>query len=121
MESQPRTPAEAENDEDPLADLDVRYDIKEGVFKLPQGLPIGKQQILDKANKEGEIGKRTRSKLPLDNTTLDAIQSPFVAPDIPADMCESELEDEEPWLEFLDQFQKPLGGSRDSLLWVSDV
>lgn len=57
--------------------------------------------------KTDRIALRTRSKLPLNDTPLEAIEASFVAPDITIDMYDSECDDEE-WKDFLNTFSKPL-------------
>ena len=52
------------------------------------------------------IALRTRSKLPLTSEALEQIEANFVAPDITADMYDSDCDDEE-WNEFLRDFMKP--------------
>lgn len=93
VESQPKTQSENEQD--------IVY---EGVFKRPQGVAIQKTKA--------EISKRTRSKLNLEGTEVETIQKHFEPPDIPMDVTEEAgygWDADAPWLEFLEQFQKPLG------------
>jgi hypothetical protein len=55
------------------------------------------------------IALRTRSKLPLNDTPLDVIESSFVAPDITADLYDessSLLYDDEDWRGFLASLNK---------------
>ncbi|XP_046559961.1 GON-4-like protein [Haliotis rubra] len=52
------------------------------------------------------IARRTRSKLPLTDTSLTAIEEAFVAPDITPDMYDTECDDSE-WQEFLRSLVKP--------------
>ncbi|XP_076360289.1 uncharacterized protein LOC143252283 [Tachypleus tridentatus] len=61
----------------------------------------------DLKTEEDRIALRTRSKLPLIDTPLEAIEAAFVAPDITPDMYDSDCDDEE-WRNFLNDFRKPL-------------
>lgn len=113
VESQPHTPNEAatlSETDDAAEDLDVVYDDKENVFKIPQRIPIPRKD---------EICKRTRSKLSLEGTAIENLQKPLLTTDLPVDILCSDSEweadepgiAEEPWHEFLEQFQQPLGKS----------
>lgn len=51
------------------------------------------------------IASRTRSKLPLKDTPLEAIESTFVAPDITPDMYNTQCDNED-WQEFLSELMK---------------
>ncbi|XP_049959852.1 GON-4-like protein isoform X1 [Schistocerca serialis cubense] len=53
------------------------------------------------------IGQRTRSKLSLSDTPLEAIERAFIPPDITTDMYDSECDDED-WKNFLKGFTEPL-------------
>lgn len=55
---------------------------------------------------EETIALRTRSKLPLTAEALEQLEANFVAPDITADMYDTDCDDEE-WNEFLRDFMKP--------------
>lgn len=54
------------------------------------------------------VAKRTRSRLPLTNTTISSLEAEFVPPDITVDMYEDpQLEDEDPdWKDFLQNLQR---------------
>lgn len=54
------------------------------------------------------IALRTRSKLPLNDTPLEAIEASFIAPDITMDMYDTHCDDED-WQKFLRELSQPLG------------
>lgn len=64
----------------------------ENVFKKP--LPI-------ESNQEDLIVHRTRSKLPLTNTSLELLEMAFVPPDITTDMYDSDCNNDPEWKRFL--------------------
>ena len=53
------------------------------------------------------IGQRTRSKLCLSDTPLEAIEKAFVPPDITTDMYDFQCDNED-WENFLKEFMQPL-------------
>lgn len=63
--------------------------------------------VSNAANEADRIALRTRSKLPLNDTPLEAIEASFIAPDITVDMYDTDCDDEE-WRKFLCDFAKPL-------------
>lgn len=75
----------------------------DGIFKLPRQRndSIG-------SNHEEIIAKRTRSKLCLETTPIEAIESNFIPPDITTDMYDFDGELDQAWIEFLNEFTKPL-------------
>ncbi|XP_035207673.1 GON-4-like protein [Stegodyphus dumicola] len=60
------------------------------------------------SEEEDKIALRTRSKLCLNDTPLEAIEASFIAPDITVDMYDTHCDDEE-WQKFLCDLYKPLG------------
>lgn len=73
---------------------------------MPQGLPIPKTP-----GRKDEISKRTRSKISLESKPIEVIQQPFNPPDVPPpDVMDTDCEwdADAPWLEFLEDFQKPM-------------
>lgn len=56
---------------------------------------------------EENIGQRTRSKLCLSDTPLEAIEKAFVPPDITTDMYDFKCDNED-WENFLKEFMQPL-------------
>ncbi|CAH1164288.1 unnamed protein product [Phaedon cochleariae] len=79
----------------------------DGVFKIPWTKP--EKVTTDDAT----IALRTRSKLCLTSTPLEAIEEAFVPPDIPPpadtdmDICDMECDNED-WMDFLKKFTLPL-------------
>lgn len=59
---------------------------------------------------DGSIGQRTRSKLCLSETPLEAIEQAFIPPDITTDMYATNCENPD-WLDFLKEFTQPLDAS----------
>lgn len=58
------------------------------------------------------VARRTRSKVSLATTAIETIQETFVPPDLFAEIPvdpEQEVDVDQPWQEFLEQFKKPLG------------
>uniref|UniRef100_T1HBD0 Uncharacterized protein n=1 Tax=Rhodnius prolixus TaxID=13249 RepID=T1HBD0_RHOPR len=55
---------------------------------------------------DGSIGQRTRSKLCLSETPLEAIEQAFVPPDITTDMYATSCENPD-WVDFLKEFTQP--------------
>ncbi|XP_034476357.1 uncharacterized protein LOC117783197 [Drosophila innubila] len=93
----PQTPLTA-NEESP-----VKF-TTDGCFKLPP----------DKNAEDPRIATRTRSKLCLQQTTIEDLQSEFVPPDVeePTDVLESDLTAiDVDWMQFLNDFSKPLNTS----------
>lgn len=97
LESQPCTPVSVhcteKNNEDWTDD---------GVFRIPQE----------------NIGQRTRSKLSLSSTPLEAIEQAFVPPDITLGMYDSACDNDD-WINFLKEFTQPLENDNNEV--VDDV
>jgi len=64
-----------------------------------------------KAEDDGIIARRTRSKLPLNDTSIDVIEASFVAPDITPDLYNEAalFGGEEEWQTFLTKLMKSEG------------
>ncbi|ALC42813.1 mute [Drosophila busckii] len=93
----PQTPMTA-NEESPIKLSE------DGCFKVP----------LDKrcATDDPRIATRTRSKLCLQQTTIEDLQSEFVPPDVEGDMLEYDMTaNDADWMQFLNDFSKPLNNS----------
>ncbi|XP_017024733.1 uncharacterized protein mute [Drosophila kikkawai] len=75
----------------------------DGCFKLPFD-----KNVMD--NEDLRIATRTRSKLCLQQTTIEDLQSEFVPPDLePSDVVENEMTaTDADWMQFLNDFTKPL-------------
>ncbi|XP_020799449.1 uncharacterized protein LOC110177191 [Drosophila serrata] len=76
---------------------------EDGCFKLPFD-----KNVMD--NEDLRIATRTRSKLCLQETTIEDLQSEFVPPDLePTDLMENEMTaTDADWWQFLNDFTKPL-------------
>jgi len=72
-----------------------------------------------KTDDDGIIARRTRSKLSLNDTPLDAIEASFVAPDITPDLYDEAtlFGDDAEWQTFLAKLMKTEGTSC-SLVWI---
>ncbi|EDV98476.1 GH23143 [Drosophila grimshawi] len=92
----PQTPLTA-NDESP-----IKFS-SDGCFKLPP----------DKNTEDPRIATRTRSKLCLQQTTIEDLQSEFVPPDVEqSDVLEYDMTaNDAEWMQFLNDFAKPLNNS----------
>ncbi|XP_053677993.1 uncharacterized protein LOC128728359 [Anopheles nili] len=106
IDSQPRTPAsttlpvgEQENDSE------IHY-TKDGLFKIPRAR--NDSQCSQSEQEQEIIALRTRSKLCLTTTAIETIESTFVPPDITNDMYECDVEMDQAWKDFLEEFTKPL-------------
>lgn len=76
----------------------------DGLFKIPRGRNDSVQ-----SEQEYIIAQRTRSKVSLAETPIEAIESTFKAPDIPIDMYDNiECEVDNDWIQFLSNFSMPL-------------
>ncbi|XP_060074147.1 GON-4-like protein [Ylistrum balloti] len=107
--STPQTPRSC----DRLSDFNITPSTRDGWS--PMGPPSQKhllgrkyQEAMAAADKTEEetIALRTRSKLSLTETTLTELESTFVAPDITADMYDTQCDDNE-WQTFLTSLVKP--------------
>lgn len=114
MESQPRTPGDAlttyDTDDSPnKSNPEVQYD--EDGFKVP-GEP---KSPTKPSSQEEMVARRTRSKVSLTTTPIETIQDKFAHPDICPGTYEPvpEMDVDEPWQEFLHQFQQPLDDKGD--------
>ncbi|KAM7341508.1 gon-4 like protein muscle wasted isoform 2-T2 [Cochliomyia hominivorax] len=102
LESNPRTPqTPASQNEDSPVKLS-----EDGCFKVPLSKKI--QEL----NEELRIAARTRSKLCLEQTTIEDLQSEFVPPDVEEPLECTDLQPlDEDWMQFLNDFTKPLNAS----------
>lgn len=99
MESNPRTPQTpaSQLEESPVKVSD------DGCFKVP--LSKKSQEL----SEELRIATRTRSKLCLEQTTIEDLQSEFVPPDVEEPLEPIDLQPiDEDWMQFLNDFTKPL-------------
>lgn len=102
IDSQPRTPGEALTQED--AAISTQYDEEEGVFKVPGEPPKTPSQ----SKVDETISRRTRSKISLTATPLEAFEGQCLDPDASADNYDTYTDPDESWQEFLKEFQQPL-------------
>ncbi|XP_036330028.1 uncharacterized protein LOC118742223 [Rhagoletis pomonella] len=104
LDSNPRTPqtplSQAETDDSP-----VKF-TADGCFKIPLEKPISTREDV-------RIAARTRSKLCLQQTAIEDLESEFVPPDVEhIDLQEVDLTaNDEDWMQFLNDFTKPLSSS----------
>lgn len=98
IDSQPSTPGSS------LFPQDCVSPAKSGDFKVPRPICQLNQEAPE------NIATRTRSKLCLETTAIETIESTFVPPDITLDMYdfEQDHEGENEWKEFLNEFMMPL-------------
>ncbi|XP_022671975.1 uncharacterized protein LOC111254892 isoform X2 [Varroa destructor] len=59
------------------------------------------------------IALRTRSKLPLTTEDVEQLEANFIAPDITADMYDTDCDYDDDWNKFLRELMQPRGGIRD--------
>lgn len=103
MESNPRTPQTPASQ---LEDSPIKLS-DDGCFKMPFSK---KSQTLAE---ELRIAARTRSKLCLEQTTIEDLQSEFVPPDVEEHLEASDAQTlDEDWMQFLNDFTKPLSRYR---------
>ncbi|KAG5680926.1 hypothetical protein PVAND_010402 [Polypedilum vanderplanki] len=101
IDSQPSTPGSALINDSPQ---------KDGEFKIPR-TPLS-------AEEQENIARRTRSKLCLQTTSIETIESTFIPPDIDIDMYDFDMyenEDDNEWKEFLNEFMQPLAGHSEEI------
>ncbi|XP_053692842.1 uncharacterized protein LOC128741221 [Sabethes cyaneus] len=107
VDSQPRTPATpATPGTTEQEDTGNACYTKDGLFKIPR--PRNDSQCSNLEQEQENIARRTRSKLCLQTTAIETIESTFVPPDITTDMYDLDCEMDHSWKEFLFNFTKPL-------------
>lgn len=101
IDSQPATPlSQADINEEPLRPTYSR----DGLFKVPR---IRNDSATSQTEQDYIIAKRTRSKISLAETPIEAIESTFKAPDAPLDMYQFDLDDPH-WTDFLTGLAMPM-------------
>ncbi|XP_055606490.1 uncharacterized protein LOC129754438 [Uranotaenia lowii] len=114
LDSQPRTPvtpATPGRSEDIESEATALYS-KDGVFKIPRFR--NDSHCSQQSEQEQEnIARRTRSKLCLQTTAIETIESTFIPPDITTDMYDFDCDMDHVWKEFLTDFVKPLSNHND--------
>lgn len=99
IDSQPRTPGSALGNDEFPSDA-PKYDLDEGIFKLPGEPP-------KTPGRDENVAKRTRSKISYTETPIESIQTPLPLDFVP-ETDESNVDLDESWQEFLKEFQMPL-------------
>uniref|UniRef100_A0A8D8JXW5 (northern house mosquito) hypothetical protein n=1 Tax=Culex pipiens TaxID=7175 RepID=A0A8D8JXW5_CULPI len=109
IDSQPRTPAAPTTPG--RIEQDVGQDAlmysKDGLFKIPR-LRNDSHCSQQSEQEQENIARRTRSKLCLQTTAIETIESTFIPPDITTDMYDFDCDMDLVWKEFLNEFTKPL-------------
>lgn len=102
IDSQPATPLSQASDiyEEPSRPT---YS-KDGLFKVPR---IRNDSATSQTEQDYIIAKRTRSKISLTETPIEAIESTFKAPDAPLDMYQFDPDDPY-WTDFLTGLAMPM-------------
>lgn len=99
IDSQPRTPATPTKSFERETDTPIYDD--DGVFKIPL------IKLTDDEEQQN-IYRRTRSKLCLETTDIETIESTFVPPDTTTEMYDFDCDgDDIDWVQFLNDFTKP--------------
>ncbi|XP_062555662.1 uncharacterized protein LOC134220586 [Armigeres subalbatus] len=109
IDSQPRTPmapltpggTETELDIDECSGLS-----RDGLFKIPR--TRNDSHCSQSEQEQENIARRTRSKLCLQTTAIETIESTFFPPDITTDMYDFDCDMDHVWKEFLSEFHKPM-------------
>lgn len=104
VDSQPSTPGSAlVNNEE------LDSPLKSGDFKIPR-TPLT-------AEEQENVSRRTRSKLCLQTTSIETIESTFIPPDFEYDLYDFdrdfENEDESEWKDFLSKYNLPIAFAED--------
>ncbi|XP_055636041.1 uncharacterized protein LOC129775376 [Toxorhynchites rutilus septentrionalis] len=107
IDSQPRTPATpAQVTGTEADDANAQLYTKDGLFKIPRARNDSNCSYSEQ--EQENIARRTRSKLCLQTTAIETIESTFIPPDITTDMYEFDCDMDHVWKEFLNEFTKPL-------------
>ncbi|BES90566.1 Hypothetical protein NTJ_03374 [Nesidiocoris tenuis] len=102
-----------DDDEEAVAD-DTRSSIVSPFSPIMEEEMKEELRLTAVASEQGSIGQRTRSKLSLSKTPLEAIEMEFIPPDITTDMYDTECDNQD-WLKFLRDFVQPLDNSVDGV------
>lgn len=103
LDSQPATPSsQADPCDEPQSP--TLY-TKDGLFKVPRART---DSSASQSEQEYIIAQRTRSKISLTETPIEAIESTFKAPDAPLDMYQTDPDVDDDWIQFLRNFGMPL-------------
>lgn len=111
IDSQPATPSsQADPSEEPQSPTVYTYD---GPFKVPRART---DSVASQSEQEYIIAQRTRSKISLAETPIEAIESTFKAPDAPTDLYQFDPDVDDEWLQFLRNCCMPLSKSTQKYL-----
>lgn len=103
IDSQPATPSsQTDTYEEPSCKPIYSQD---GIFKVPRAR---NDSTASHSEQEYIIAQRTRSKISLAETPIEAIESTFRAPDAPSDIYQIESDVDPIWNQFLNNFSMPL-------------
>lgn len=103
IDSQPRTPMTPYQAQE-ITESPQKFS-SDGVFKVPRDIEVD-------AVGDEIIATRTRSKLCLQQTTIEDLQSEFVPPDDNLDVTDTDVYgNDQDWMEFLNTFSKPLNNN----------
>lgn len=107
IDSQPRTPATpAQTVGTEVEDINEQLYTKDGLFKIPRARNDSNCSYSEQ--EQENIARRTRSKLCLQTTAIETIESTFIPPDITTDMYNFDSDMDHVWKEFLNEYTKPL-------------
>lgn len=98
MDSLPATPQSVKK---PETEMDYLCD---GVFKVPR---IRNESLTQSEGEAEPICKRTRTRLCLETTPIETLESTLVAPDITVDMYDLDKDVDQHWADFLNEFTRP--------------
>ncbi|XP_062716936.1 uncharacterized protein LOC109401056 isoform X2 [Aedes albopictus] len=104
IDSQPRTPIAPSTPGGTETEEESTLYSRDGLFKVPR---IRNDSYCSEQEQEN-IARRTRSKLCLQTTAIETIESTFFPPDITTDMYDFDCDMDHVWKEFLSEFTKPL-------------
>ncbi|XP_055309941.1 uncharacterized protein LOC129573467 [Sitodiplosis mosellana] len=102
IDSQPATPSSQIDASEEVQNAVYTHD---GLFKIPR---LRNDSTTSQSEQEYIIAQRTRSKISLAETPIEAIESTFRAPDAPLDMYQMEPDVDPNWIQFLNNFSMPL-------------
>lgn len=107
IDSQPSTPIAPLTPGGTELDVDESSEYsRDGLFKIPR---MRNDSHCSQSEQEQEnIARRTRSKLCLQTTDIETIESTFFPPDITTDMYDFDCDMDHVWKEFLSEFHKPM-------------
>lgn len=102
FDSQPATPS---SQADASEETQTAVYSQDGLFKIPR---LRNDSTTSQCEQEYIIAQRTRSKISLAETPIEAIESTFKAPDAPLDMYHEEHDMDPNWIQFLNSYSMPL-------------